>query len=511
MTAQGTTGERQARDKNRRVKVARSLKTVMAVGVASALAGCALVGGGGNNEEPIAGDRVSVLAFDSNLVVDRQLAQQQPQLPPPFLNDAWPQPGGFPHHAMQHLEVRGDMKQLWRDSIGAGSTNKRQISATPIVAGGLIFTLDAAANVSAHDANTGNRLWRKDLARDGENTDSGFGGGVSFSNGRVIVATGFGDVFGLNAENGEELWKRSVGVPVRNAPTSADGQVYVTTVDNRFLALSDVDGSTLWTFRGISEVASLVSDATPAVMGNLVVAPFSSGELVAFQAQNGRQLWADQLTRSGRITSLAGINDISGRPVISRGRVIAVSHNGRLVSIDLRSGRRFWSHNITSIETPWVAGDSVFVVTTTGDVVALNFDDGRVRWVSDLPSFKNPDRRKGPIRWAGPVLANEQLVLASSHGKLLFLSPSTGEVLGERSIGNGTFIAPIVADGKLFVLTSGGDLIAFGERGAQRTATINAPETSEGGGGADVPEPPAAGTDGLGVDLDLDLQLDSSL
>ncbi|MEM9123358.1 MAG: PQQ-binding-like beta-propeller repeat protein [Pseudomonadota bacterium] len=432
------------------------------VATSLAVTGCALGGGKDNAEEVVVGDRISVLSLEQDLIIDRALAAQPAQLPPVFINDAWPQPGGYSHHAMQHLSLEPNFRVLWKSDAGAGSNDRRHISASPVVAWGSVFTLDAKAVASAFDAKTGRRLWRRDFSLKGESADAGYGGGVAVSGGNVIVTTGFGDVIAVDAESGEEIWKRSLGVPVRTPPTAAGGQIYVTTVENHFYAMDDRTGTTLWSYRGISETASLVSDATPAVMGDLVVAPFSSGELVAFQAQNGRELWSDFLSRTGRVTPLAGINAISGRPVINRGRVVAVSHNGRLVSIDLRSGRRFWSHNLTSIETPWVAGDHVFLVTTNSQVVALNWDDGRIRWVSDLPSFKNEKKRKGPIRWAGPVLAGNQLILVSSEGRMVFLSPESGETIGDRKVPDGSFIAPVVADGVMYLLTSGGQLVAFG-------------------------------------------------
>ena len=77
--------------------------------------------------------------------------------------------------------------------------------------------------------------------------------------------------------------------------------------------------------------------------------------------------------------------DIRGRPVIDRGRVFAVSHSGRMAAIDLRTGDRVWEQEIGSSHSPWVAGDYVFVLANDNELVCLTRDEGKVRWVRQLP------------------------------------------------------------------------------------------------------------------------------
>ena len=66
-----------------------------------------------------------------------------------------------------------------------------------------------------------------------------------------------------------------------------------------------------------------------------------------------------------------------------------------MVSIDMRTGERIWTADIGSIETPWVLGDFIFVVTLDGQVVCLSSAQGRVRWVSQLRLLKTPMIAKG--------------------------------------------------------------------------------------------------------------------
>ena len=182
---------------------------------------------------------------------------------------------------------------------------------------------------------------------------------------------------------------------------------------------------------------------------------------MALRVENGTPVWTDQLTRTGTVTSLSALNDIAGRPVIDRDRVFAISHSGRMVSIDLRTGERIWTRDIGGVQTPWVAGDFVFLVTSSQEVLAISRRDGRIRWITPLQRWRNPERRSDPVEWSGPVLVSERLVLVSSRGEAVMLSPETGEVLGNLSIPGPSMIAPVVANETVYVLTDDARLTAL--------------------------------------------------
>nr|MBC8239814.1 PQQ-binding-like beta-propeller repeat protein [Alphaproteobacteria bacterium] len=148
-------------------------------------------------------------------------------------------------------------------------------------------------------------------------------------------------------------------------------------------------------------------------------------------------------------------------PVIDRKMVLAISFSGRIAAIDLRSGRRLWDRDITGLETPWVAGDFIFLVTAQAEVICLSRKDGRIRWVAQLPRYEDAEEKLDPIHWSGPVLASDRLVLVSSEGYAVAVSPYTGQTLGRIKLPEGALIPPIVADGSIYVLSDDGNLIAL--------------------------------------------------
>jgi len=245
------------------------------------------------------------------------------------------------------------------------------------------------------------------------------------------------------------------------APLVFGDRVFSISIDNKLHAMAAVDGSDLWNFTGLQEVAGYVGGNSAAGAADVIVAPFSSGELVQLRVQNGQAAWNDVLSKTGHVTQLSEIDAIAGRPVIDRDMVFAISQSGVLVALRLSTGERAWSKQVGGIQTPWVAGDYLYVITNNAELICLTRKEGKVRWIHQLPAFEKPEDKKDPILWAGPVLVSDRLVVTSSNGYAETISPYDGRLLGRVEIPEGTTIAPVVANGTLYIYTRDADLVAL--------------------------------------------------
>ena len=381
-------------------------------------------------------------------------------LPRPLVNTAWPQQGGFANHAMHHLALGDLPRRVWSADAGAGSDDDAPILSGPVISDGTVFTMDADAIVSAHRADDGRRIWRTDIEPEDED-DGNWGGGVAVDGGTVFAATGFAQVVALAADDGRVLWRTSVSGPMRAAPTAFNGRVFAVTKDNQLFALDAESGEVLWSHTGIEETAGLIGSASPAVDGGIVVVPYSSGEIFALRVENGRQLWAENLAAIRRVDAVSALADIRGRPVIDGDRVYAISHSGRMVAVDLPTGRRIWEAPLGGVNQPWIAGDFLFVLTTDATVAAVTARDGRIRWLTPIGLFEDPEDREGRITWSGPVLVGDRLIVSGSNGVAVSLSPYTGDIIGEQDMPDAVSLAPAVADETLFFLTDEARLVAY--------------------------------------------------
>ena len=415
---------------------------------------------GEDKKVPLPGERISVLSLDRELIPDPQLAKIAITLPRPERDKNWPEAGGYPDHAMYHLALPDALRQLWQRSIGTGASDNTRILSEPVIEGGRVYAVDGRDRVGAFDAQTGKRLWEADLKPKGQKGNS-FGGGLAYWQGRLFVSTGYAQVLALDPANGKDIWRKDVAAPVYAAPTVADGRVFVVTVENELVVLAADDGRRLWSHNGLPETAGLLGGASPAVAGEVVVVAYSSGELYALAVQNGRALWSDNLAGTRGTDAVSSMADIRGRPVIDRDRVFAVSHSGRTQAIDLRTGERVWGQQIGSMHGPWVAGDYVYLLSNDNELICLTRNEGKIRWVLQLPSYENEKKKADPIMWAGPMLAGNRLIALSSNGQALSVSPYTGKPLGRIEIASGSYLEPVIADGTLYILSDDGTLAAY--------------------------------------------------
>jgi len=426
--------------------------------VAVTLSGC---GWFEKKKTPLVGERVAVFSDRKELAPDKDAASINVTLPAPVANNSWPQSGGFANHAMEHLEIGASPQVLWTADVGAGTSSSRILTAGPVVAEGKVFVKDAESTVSAFDANTGGRIWSVTLKPEKARDANEFGGGVAYYGGRLFVTTGFADVFCLDPNDGHEIWNSTVSAPIRGAPLVFGDRVFSISIDNKLHAMAAVDGSDLWNFTGLQEVAGYVGGNSAAGASDVIVAPFSSGELVELRAENGRTVWNESLVGPRRESRAFGnLADIRGRPVIDRDLVIAMGSAGTIAAIDLRAGQRIWERNVGGSQTPWLAGRFIFVVTSGADVAALERSTGKVKWVTPLTQYADEKRRE-PIQWAGPVLASDRLLIGGSTGELLALSPYTGEVTGKLELREPMRLAPVIANRTIFILADSGRLIAL--------------------------------------------------
>jgi len=137
-------------------RLACSLVLILAVSV---LAGCGTfrtIGdffGSSSKKTKIQGERISIIATEGQLASDPQLAASKMDLPPPKKNAEWPQPGGTADNVMGNLMADGPLARVWSASAGKGTDGNSRLTAPPIVAGGLVYVLDAQTQLAQAELN----------------------------------------------------------------------------------------------------------------------------------------------------------------------------------------------------------------------------------------------------------------------------------------------------------------------------------------------------------------------
>lgn len=426
-----------------------------------AAGGCALFDGTwlGETKPPIVGTRESIGDPGRGLEADLQ-GTVKVTLPEPTLRADWPQAGGNPTHEGGHPQTGAQLGEAWRSGFGTGASYRRRLTSQPVIAAGRVFVMDANASVSAFDAASGGRIWSVDATPE-DDSGTNVGGGVAVDGGVLYVSTGRGEALAMDPATGAIKWRSPLDGAARAAPTIAEGRVFVPVLGDRMVAFAMEDGKRLWNYQAASSTTVALGLPSPAYFDGLVIGGFGSGELVALRAASGAVVWADSLGSARGRNAVADLSAVRGLPVIVNRRVYATSVGGLTLSLDLRAGRRLWERDFASSQTPWSAGDWLFMLSIDNQLAAVSRVEGAVAWVRQLPKFADPEKRKTPLTWVGPTLAGGRLLAASSNGDLAVVDPISGEITGTQTLPDGVSVPMSVAGGTVFVVVDNATLVAL--------------------------------------------------
>ena len=384
-------------------------------------------------------------------------------LPGQTNSSEWTHRGANTRHLMPHSALSATPQLVWSATIGSGSSRKNRIAAAPVVSSGRVFTIDGGVTVAA-TSTAGATLWSADLTADFDRGGGQSGGGLAVGGERLFATTGYGELVALNATTGGILWRQELDTLASGAPATDGNMVYVSGRDGSAWALSAADGKVIWRVVGTKGTTGYVGSAAPTITDRVVIFPSSGGELLAvLKVGNGTTVWRSSLAgkRLGRAYAFSA--DITGDAVISGSTLFAGTASGRTVALDASSGEQLWSAGEGALGPVAVAGGSLFLVNDEAKLVRLDASTGEVIWSVPMPYFTDEKvkRRKGIYAHYGPVLAGGRVIVVSSDGLLRAFDPASGSLTHTAEIPGGAATQPAVAGGVLFVVGGEGQLHAF--------------------------------------------------
>ncbi|MEM9124456.1 MAG: PQQ-binding-like beta-propeller repeat protein [Pseudomonadota bacterium] len=415
-------------------------------------------------EEPeviLPGEREDIRsAADTETVETR--GSQPISLPAQNANASWSQSPGTAAFRTSNAALRGAPQRVWSTSIGNGDSRKQRITAEPVVAGGLIYTLDSGATVSAVSPQ-GQLVWNTNLIPATDGDKDATGGGLAYADGVLYVSSGFGRLSALDAKTGAIRWQKRLNATGSGAPLVSDGLLYLVAGDETGWAVNTKDGRIAWQIEGTPSVGNVLGAPAPVLTSDLAVFAFGSGDIAATFRRGGISRWNASVAGGRRGRAAAQIVDVTGGPMVVGDTIYIGNHSGRTVAFEAGSGERRWTADEGAVDTVWPAGNGIFLISDRSQLVRLNAADGALVWAVDLPGFvKDRPGRRGPIfAHYGPILAGGRLVVASSDGALRFFSPVDGSLVYQTEIPGGATTAPVVAGQTLYVVSTKGELHAF--------------------------------------------------
>jgi outer membrane protein assembly factor BamB len=418
------------------------------------------LGGSVKHVDRLAGDRVDVLPVGSELGPDESLKLLDVKLPVVSNNSEWPQHGDAVNAATSNL-AGGNFSRDQRAEIGDGNAFEHSLVLRPIVAAGSVFAMDAAGRISAHDAaDIGKVRWKSKGV--GEKHDPEIlGGGLAYNDGKIYAVSGRGVVAAFDVSNGQEIWRKQLGLPFRSSPRVVGDKLFVITIDSQIYAISTANGDVMWSHRGINEVGGIMNAVSPVVKDAAVFAPYVSGEIYALSMIDGREIWNESLGASKKTKADGVFYGVGGDLVIDNDVLFAVSSGGGLSVFATTSGQRLWDRPIAAVNTPWVTGDFLYLLTADNTLVAFVKYTGLIKWSTKLASYGDEERKIHPYLWRGPVMSDGKLYIVGAHGQMAVVSALDGKLIEMRDIPDDIATAPVIAGGRMYLVGRDAELYAF--------------------------------------------------
>ena len=345
---------------------------------------------------------------------------------------------------LEDFQPSAEIKTLWSRQVSSG-VGGRHLKLYPAAQGDRVFAAGHDGDVAAYNAHTGERIWAVD-------TGIPVSGGPGAGFGVVVVGSSDGDVIALADADGANVWRARVSSEVLSQPAVSEQIVVVRTIDGKLFGLDTTSGEQIWVYDRDVPVLTLRGTGSPVIADDIVLAGFDSGRLVAVELAHGRLLWESHLAAPTGRTELERLVDIDGDPVVSDDVAYAVTFQGRIAALEVRTGRLLWERDMSS-HAGLGAGRRIYVTDDESRVWALDRTSGLALWRQDGLERREVTR---------PVEFGEYVVVADFEGRVHWLSIDDGRFVARvRSDGSGV-IAPLVAtEAAVYVFGASGELTAL--------------------------------------------------
>ncbi len=344
---------------------------------------------------------------------------------------------------LQSFNETATLDTQWRQSVGNGLGRARYPIA-PAREGNTVFAADAEGLVMALNADNGDRKWQVEL-------DTPVSSALTAIAGEVYLGTRNGEVIALDQRDGSVSWRARVSSEVLAAPQANQQLLIVQSVDGQVTALDRASGQERWVYTSSQPALTLRGTGTPTVIDPVTFAGLANGRLVTLDNRSGQPLWDLQIaTPSGR-SEVERLVDLSGQPLITPdGRLFVTSYNSRVVALEATQGSVIWENSLSSRKTPLMVGDYLFVVTDDSQVVALDAGTGQEIW-------RNDDLED---RWlTAPAFADGNLVFGDFEGYVHLIDARSGDLTGRTRVHkSGISVAPVTEGNTIHVQANNGRL-----------------------------------------------------
>jgi outer membrane protein assembly factor BamB len=388
-------------------------------------------------------------------------APTQPTGPITFGREDWAQPGyGAGHANFSPVDFGLPDRVLGATTLTRGDGDA--LPSVPLVAGRTAFVAFDNA-LTAYNLDARQPIWSKAPA---------LPGAIVAQENRVIAGSA-GGLIAYEAQNGNVAWQAvipDIGRTDMVVGPGADGAV-VTVIgkESQVWAVDAASGNVLMNY---GTEPGLQTFSAPAAGPALVYLRDRTG-ITALDVQplsaDAVLRWQAPLITEGSATTIGPNTDLSISPPLAGGvhvfvRVRTPEGRTELRSLDAGNGTQAWAAEALPGDSAPAMDENRLYVTGERVVAAYDVNTGKELWRQTLPDVGT----RGDILLPEPPLVTPRYIYAvSSIGKIFALDPATGTTAGDLVLANRPVAPahnPIVANGRMYVVTTDGTLYEIAGR-----------------------------------------------
>jgi outer membrane protein assembly factor BamB len=301
------------------------------------------------------------------------------------------------------------------------------------------------------DIRSGDTVWRF-------NVNDPVGSHPLYDSDRKYVFFGAdnGKFYAIHARSGRKIWVLDTGAEIRKRAILHKGTLYIATADNTVFALDPDNGEVVWQYRrpplkGFSSAgyAGMVLEKNKLITG------FSDGYLVALDPVIGNALWSRDLASEVSVDNKEGVvklTDSDATPVIVGDVLVAASVDGGVQGLAVDSGRVVWTMpDIIGVTGLAQSHGVVYAARSGHGITALDPATGSIIWSSRFNAGTLLD----------PLVHDDVLLVSDSEFGLYVVAATNGELLQKVNQYEGFFARPSAFAGYLMIMGNSGTLIAM--------------------------------------------------
>ncbi len=224
-------------------------------------------------------------------------------------------------------------------------------------------------------------------------------------------------------------WTLKLNALSSEAALLTSDRVFVQTVDGRISAVERITGRLLWNYVDAEPNLTLTGTSTPSLIetnaGPAIVTGLANGKLVALSVVDGSTIWEYRITRASGKTDVSRLVDVDAQVTVIDDRLIATAYQGDLVVVETKTGQVLQAKKFSSYRSIKTDSTAWYGVNAKSHIVAMNPTSLEELWVNKDFEY----RQLSEI-----VVFDDLLIVSDFKGFMHVIDKVTGEWLGSRHI-----------------------------------------------------------------------------